>query len=80
MARQDADSPVDYTDYTKKAAENAQDMAGKVAGHAREYGEKAQEAARQAKPLVEKSLREQPLITLASVAAIGFLLGSLWKK
>jgi len=77
MARQDTDSPLDYT---KKAAENAQDMAGKVAEQAREYGEKAQEAARQAKPLVEKSLREQPLITLAGVAAIGFLLGSLWKK
>ena len=80
MARQDADSPLDHTDYTKKAAENAQDMAGKVAGQAREYGEKAQEAARQARPFVEKSLREQPLITLAGVAAIGFLLGALWKK
>ena len=80
MARQDADSPLNQTDYTKKAAENAQDMAGKVAEQAREYGEKAQEAARQAKPLVEKSLREQPLITLAGVAAIGFVLGALWKK
>src|SRR6187431_778079 len=61
MAPQDTDSPLDYT---KRAADNAQDRAGKVAEHAREYGEKAQEAARQARPFVEKPLREQPLITL----------------
>jgi ElaB/YqjD/DUF883 family membrane-anchored ribosome-binding protein len=77
MAPQDTDSPLDYT---KRAADNAQDRAGKVAEHAREYGEKAQEAARQARPFVEKPLREQPLITLAGVAAIGFVLGALWKK
>ena len=68
------------SDRLKDTGERAQEMAGKVTEQAREYGEKAQEAARQARPLVEKSLREQPLITLASVAAIGFLLGSLWKK
>jgi ElaB/YqjD/DUF883 family membrane-anchored ribosome-binding protein len=77
MARQDTDSTLDYT---KRGADNAQDRVGKVAEQAREYGEKAQEAAQQAKPLVEKSLREQPLITLAAVAAIGFVLGVLWKK
>jgi ElaB/YqjD/DUF883 family membrane-anchored ribosome-binding protein len=57
-----------------------EEMAGKVTEQAREYGEKAQEAVRQARPFVEKSLREQPLITLAGVAAIGFVLGALWKK
>jgi ElaB/YqjD/DUF883 family membrane-anchored ribosome-binding protein len=70
MARQDTDSTLG----------NAKEVAGKITEQAREYGEKAQEAARQARPFVEKSLREQPLITLAGVAAIGFVLGTLWKK
>lgn len=84
MARLGADYPLDYT---KTAGENPNDRlhetadtAGKVTEQAREYGEKAQEAVRQAKPRLEKSLREQPLITLAGVAALGFVLGALWKK
>ena len=68
------------SDRLKDTGERAQEMAGKVTEQAREYGEKAQEAARQVKPLVQKSLREQPLATLAGAAAIGFLLGALWKK
>jgi ElaB/YqjD/DUF883 family membrane-anchored ribosome-binding protein len=77
VAREDTDYP---RDYTKPARENAQEMAGKVTEQVREYGEKAQEAAREARPYLEKSLREQPLLTLAGMAAVGFLLGALWKK
>jgi ElaB/YqjD/DUF883 family membrane-anchored ribosome-binding protein len=80
MAQHDANSTRDYTGNTKRAAENAEEMAGTVTEQAREYGEKARDAVQQAKPFVEKSLREQPLITLAGVAAVGFLLGALWKK
>ena len=29
---------------------------------------------------VEKSLKEQPMATLAGAAVIGFVLGALWKK
>jgi len=68
------------TDKLKGAGEGAQEMAGKVAEQAREYGDKAQDAARQIKPFVERSLKEQPMVTLAAVAAIGFVLGALWKK
>ena len=68
------------TDKVKDVAESAQDMAGKVADQAREYGEKAQDAAMQVKPFVEKSLREQPMATLAGAAVLGFVLGALWKK
>jgi ElaB/YqjD/DUF883 family membrane-anchored ribosome-binding protein len=64
----------------KDVAESAQDMAGKVADQARVYGEQAQDAAKQVKPFVEKSLREQPMATLAGVAVLGFVLGALWKK
>jgi ElaB/YqjD/DUF883 family membrane-anchored ribosome-binding protein len=68
------------TDKMKDAAESAQDMAGKVADQARVYGEQAQDAAKQIKPFVEKSLGEQPMATLAGVAVLGFVLGALWKK
>jgi ElaB/YqjD/DUF883 family membrane-anchored ribosome-binding protein len=68
------------TDQLKGAADRAQDLAGDVSRQAREYGEKAQDAARQVKPFVEKSLKEQPMTTLAAAAAIGFVLGALWKK
>ena len=55
-------------------------MAGKVADQAREYGEQAQDAVKQVKPFVEKSLKEQPMVTLAAVAVLGFVLGALWKR
>jgi hypothetical protein len=45
------------TEQMKAAEESAQEMADK----AREYGEKAQEAVKEFKPLVEKSLRDQPM-------------------
>jgi len=68
------------TDKLKEAGENAQEMAGRVAEQARAYGEKAQAAAKEFKPFVEKSLKEQPMTTLAGAAVIGFVLGALWKK
>jgi ElaB/YqjD/DUF883 family membrane-anchored ribosome-binding protein len=68
------------TDQLKGVADRAQELAGDVSRQAREYGEKAQDAARQVRPFVEKSLKEQPMTTLAAAAAIGFVLGALWKK
>ena len=68
------------TDQLKNATDSAQEMAGRVTEQAREYGEKAQEAIKEFKPFVEKSLKDQPMATLASVAVLGFVLGALWKK
>jgi ElaB/YqjD/DUF883 family membrane-anchored ribosome-binding protein len=62
------------------AGANAQKLAGNIADQARQYGEKAQQAAQEIKPFVEKSMKEQPMGTLAAAAAIGFLLGAIWKK
>jgi ElaB/YqjD/DUF883 family membrane-anchored ribosome-binding protein len=67
-------------DRVKDAAADAQEYAGKVADQAREYGEKAQEAARNIKPYLEKSMKERPMETLAVASVIGFVLGALWKK
>lgn len=68
------------TGKVKDVAADAQEMAGKVADQARQYGEQAQEAVQQVRPFVEKSLKEQPMATLAGVAVLGFVLGALWKK
>ena len=67
-------------DQLQHVAENAQQIAAKVADQAREYGEKAQKAVEDFKPFVEKSLKDQPMTTLAVAAVIGFALGALWKK
>ena len=67
-------------DQLKHVGDNAQEIAGKVMDQAREYGEKAQEAAKNVKPYVEKSMKEQPMATLAVASVIGFVLGALWKR
>ena len=68
------------TDQLKGAADRTQEFAADVTQQAREYGEKAQDAVRQVKPFFEKSLKEQPMTTLAAAAVSGFVLGALWKK
>lgn len=64
----------------KSVADSADDIAAKAAEQARAYGEKAQELAKNFKPYVEKSMKEQPMATLAVAAAIAFALGALWRK
>jgi ABC-type transporter Mla subunit MlaD len=56
----------------KDAASSAQDMAGKVADQVREYGDQAQDAVKQVRPFLERSLEEKPMATLAGTAAIAF--------
>jgi ElaB/YqjD/DUF883 family membrane-anchored ribosome-binding protein len=68
------------SDKVKHATESAEEIASKVAEQAREYGEKAQDAVKNFKPYVDKSMKEQPMVTLGVAAAIGFVLGALWKK
>jgi ElaB/YqjD/DUF883 family membrane-anchored ribosome-binding protein len=68
------------TDKVKIVTQSAEEIAGKVAEQAREYGDKAQEAVKNLKPYVDKSMKEQPMATLGVAAVIGFVLGALWKK
>ena len=94
MVQQRSDYPLDYSkgpaakdqqaestmDRVKDAAAETQEYAGKIVDQAGEYGNKAQEAARNFKPYVEKSMKEQPKATLALASVVGFVLGALWKK
>jgi ElaB/YqjD/DUF883 family membrane-anchored ribosome-binding protein len=68
------------TDTLKEFTDNAEAIASKLVEQARKYGEKAQEVAKNFKPYVEKSMKEQPMATLAVASVIGFVLGAMWKK
>lgn len=68
------------TDQFNKMADQVEGVASRVAGQGREAGEKVQEVAENFKGAVDKSVKDQPMATLAVVAAIGFVLGALWKS
>jgi ElaB/YqjD/DUF883 family membrane-anchored ribosome-binding protein len=68
------------TDQFKRVADQAEDMASRVAEQSREASERVQEVAGNFKGAVDKSVKEQPMATLAMVAVVGFVLGALWKS
>jgi ElaB/YqjD/DUF883 family membrane-anchored ribosome-binding protein len=68
------------TDRFMNAADDAQGKLRQVTEQALRYAEMAQDAVRQFKPFVEKSIKEKPMATLASFVLAGFVLGALWKK
>lgn len=68
------------TDQLKGMADRASGVAGRVAEQGREAGERVQDVAGNFKGAVDKSIREQPMATLALAAVVGFLLGALWKR
>ena len=70
------------TDLKQKASEQfgkAEDMATRVADQGRQAGERMQEVAGNFKGAVDKSVKDQPMATLAATAIVGFVLGVLWK-
>jgi len=68
------------TDQFSRLADQAESVASRVAEQGREAGEKVQEVADHFKGAVDKSVKDQPMATLAMVAAVGFVLGALWKS
>ena len=94
MTQQRANHPLDYTkgpaaqttdrsgagETLVNVADNVQELAEKFTHQARQYSEKAQQLAQNFRPYVEKSIKEQPMTTLAAAAAIAFVLGAIWKK
>jgi ElaB/YqjD/DUF883 family membrane-anchored ribosome-binding protein len=68
------------TDQIRRAADQAQDTAARFADQGRDAGERIQEVAGNFKGAVDKSLRDQPMATLATAALVGFVLGALWKS
>ena len=74
-------------DLADKAADQIKNVADKAEGMVSAAGEQirgaadgASEVAGNVKSAVDKSVKDQPMATLAVVAAVGFVLGALWKS
>lgn len=84
MAEQVADKAAEYAgkagEQFDRAVEGADATMRSVAEHGREAGERVQEVAGNLKSAVDKSVKDQPMATLAVVGALGFVLGALWKS
>jgi ElaB/YqjD/DUF883 family membrane-anchored ribosome-binding protein len=62
------------------AATSAESTVRQVAESGREASQRVNEVAGNLKSAVDKSLKEQPLTTLAMAAGAGFVIGALWKS
>ena len=68
------------TEQFKKVADRAEGIATSAADQVREAGDRAGEVAGNLKSAVDKSIKDQPMATLAVAAAVGFVLGAIWKS
>jgi ElaB/YqjD/DUF883 family membrane-anchored ribosome-binding protein len=68
------------TDQFKNVAEQAESTVNRIAEQGREAGERMQEVAGNLRGAVDRSVKEQPMATLAMAAVVGFVLGALWKS
>ena len=66
------------TEQFKKVADRVEGLASSTADQLRDTG--AGEVAGNLKGAVDKSVKDQPMATLALAAAVGFVLGALWKS
>ena len=63
-----------------KALDGAEATVNSVAEQSREAGQRVQEVAGNLKTAVDRSVKDQPMATLAVAAAMGFVIGALWKS
>ena len=74
------DKLADMANAVRDVAGQAEDIAGRAIEQGREAGERLQEVAGDIKRAVGKSVKDQPMATLAAAAVLGFVLGALWKR
>lgn len=79
-----SDRASEYADTANQQIDRALDSAEQVARQMAEQGrvatERVGEVAGNLKGAVDKSVRDQPMATLAVAAAFGFVMGALWKS
>lgn len=68
------------TDQFKNVADQAETVANRALEQGREVGERVQEVAGNLKGAVDRSVKDQPMATLAVAGILGFVLGALWKS
>ncbi len=74
------DKLADMANAVRDVASQAEDIASRAIEQGREAGETLQEVAGDIKRAVGKSVKDQPMATLAAAAVLGFVLGALWKR
>ena len=83
-ARQSSERASDIADTANqqidRALDRAENVARQVADQGREATERVGEVAGNIKVAVDKSVKDQPMATLAVAAAVGFVMGALWKS
>lgn len=67
----------DIKNKAKQTFDDASDRAQDMAGQARQQ---VGEVAGNVKSALDKSVKEQPVTTLLMAAAVGFVIGALWKS
>lgn len=84
VAGQVADKAAEYATKAGQKVESAFESADATvraaAEQSREAGERVQEVAGNLKGAIDKSVKEQPMATLALAGALGFVLGAIWKS
>lgn len=63
-----------------KVADQVESAVKTIAERGREVGGDVQQVAGNIKSAVDSSVKDQPMATLAVAAALGFLLGAIWKS
>ena len=72
-----SDTMSDLKDKANDQIRRAADTAEGVADQGRQAG--VQDVAGNMKGALDKSIKDQPMATLAVAAAVGFVLGAIWK-
>ena len=79
--RRDGAKPVSDIDrLSGKASETLHDVADQAGQFATHVAEQGREVAGNFKGAVDKSVKDQPMATLAMAAFAGFVLGAIWKS
>jgi len=63
-----------------KAADSASATLKSMSSSSREAGERVGVVAGNVKSAIDKSVADQPMTTLAVAAALGFVIGAIWKS
>jgi ElaB/YqjD/DUF883 family membrane-anchored ribosome-binding protein len=68
------------SDQIDRVVSSVEQTARSIADQGRQAGEQVGVVADNFKSAVDKSVKDQPLTTLAVAAAVGFVIGALWKS
>jgi ElaB/YqjD/DUF883 family membrane-anchored ribosome-binding protein len=75
-----SDMPHMASDKVRDGMKTAEDTASRMLEQGRQVGEGMSQVAGNMRGAVDKSLRDQPMATLAMAGVVGFVLGAIWKS